>query len=91
MPGALEKRMSKAGEKWQWFWQFPVADESVDPDSGIRRRHHLHADVYSRAISKAAQEVGIEKWVTSHALRHTFATMLLRQGGHTDGAGVARA
>ena len=80
LPGAMERKMSKAGERWEWFWVFPAANESKDPESGICRRHHLHSDVYSRAISKAAQKAGIEKWVTSHALRHTFATLLLKNG-----------
>ena len=80
MPGAMERRMSKACERWEWFWLFPATNESRDPDSGIVRRHHLHPGVYSRAVSKAAIDAGIEKWVTSHAFRHFFATMLLRNG-----------
>jgi integrase len=43
---------------------------SVDPESGISRRHHLLGKVYNEAIKRAAQKAGIEKRVTSHALRH---------------------
>ena len=52
----------------------------MDPACNVKRRHHLHAQVYSDSIKRAASAVGIDKWVTSHALRHSFATDLLEAG-----------
>ncbi|MDP4722382.1 MAG: integron integrase [Akkermansiaceae bacterium] len=80
IPKAFGRKFSRAGESWEWMWLFPARDVSVDPESGIKRRHHLHSAVYNQAIKRGALEAGIHKRVTSHALRHSFATHLLEAG-----------
>ena len=72
LANALSRKMPRAAESWQWFWLFPGEHLSVDPESGVRRRHHLLPDSYSQALSRAARAAGIEKRVTSHVLRHSF-------------------
>lgn len=80
LPPALARKLGAAATDWRWQYVFPAMRLSVDPASGKTRRHHVHETGLQRAIREAARAAGIDKRVTSHTLRHSFATHLL-QGG----------
>lgn len=80
LPHALERKYPGAGQSWPWFWLFPADRLSVDPRSGIERRHHAHEKGLQRALKTAVACAGIAKPVSVHTLRHSFATHLLESG-----------
>ncbi|MBI5451032.1 MAG: integron integrase [Gammaproteobacteria bacterium] len=80
MPDALARKYPNAAKQWGWFWVFPAREMSRDPRTGIIRRHHTHEQALQRAIKRAAAAAGIPKPVSTHTLRHSFATHLLESG-----------
>jgi integron integrase len=80
MPDALSRKYRKASKEPGWQYLFPSYKLSVDPQSKKIRRHHIDESGINKAIAAARKKAGIVKPVSSHTLRHSFATHLLQSG-----------
>lgn len=80
LPNNLAIKYPKASSSWEWQYVFPSKGLSTDPRGGKVRRHHLDESGLQKGIRAAKNKVGIDKRVTSHTLRHSFATHLLDAG-----------
>ncbi len=80
LPGALGRKYPGAARDWRWAWLFPSRGFMRDARSVQRLRWHIYPTTVQRAVATAGRAADINKRVTPHIFRRSFATQLLRSG-----------
>ncbi|MDF3131260.1 integron integrase [Kiritimatiellaeota bacterium B1221] len=72
-PAKWESRCTQ----WPWQFVFPAKTLTLVPESGKRKRYHVHGSHFRKSLRHAVWKSGISKKVGAHTLRHSFASHLL--------------
>ena len=80
LPFALDRKYENASRDWIWQYVFPSLTLCKDPRTGKVLRHHLHPSGLQKAVKQAVRSTNIQKRISCHTFRHSFATHLLQNG-----------
>jgi integron integrase len=77
LPYAFDRKDPSAAKSWLWQYVFPASKRSIDPRSGVERRHHAAPTGLQKAVKDAMRRARIQKRGSCHTFRHNPAYLLM--------------
>jgi integrase len=71
MPNRLALKYPSSARSLAWQYLFPASRNSIDPRSGITRRHHIMDRSVQKEVKRAIKSAGILKHASCHTFRHS--------------------
>jgi integron integrase len=80
LPKGLERKHPNANKEFKWQYFFPMKTITKDPRSGKMIRFHILPTTFGRNLKSAVNKAKIDKKVSAHTFRHSYATHMLQNG-----------
>jgi integron integrase len=80
LPYALDRKYPNANRQWIWQFVFPAKTRCRDSHTGQIGRYHLHPSSVQKPLKQATLQATVQKRISCHTFRHSFATHLLQDG-----------
>lgn len=77
VPSGSDRKWESRAREWIWQFCFPAKTLTLVSEEERYRRCHLHETDVGDALRAAARKARLDKRVTAHTMRHTFASHLL--------------
>ncbi len=74
LPDGFGRKSPSSHKSFAWWYLFASDNYSRCPRSEVLYRHHRDKSHIGRLIKRAVEKAGVDKRITSHTFRHSWAT-----------------